>query len=128
MADLSTKDATTPVIIVGSTPTGLETTPIAATDSGEIKSADLMNVNAVQASLSVTGTAIVARAGASNLPNRKMVILQCNSNNITYGFNSSAQPFSLPRGTTLYLSIGENVTLYLRSTGGTGTVIVAELS
>ena len=128
MADLSELDASLSTKLVGATPTGTETGYVSSTANGELVTTDIMDTSAVQAVLSVSTTAVAARVGGSNLSERKMLVIQCQTSGITYGFSSGSQPFNLPNGTTVTLSLGPNVTIWLRKASGTGSVVVAELS
>lgn len=128
MADLNELDASLSTKIVGANSTGGEIGYVSSTNKGELVTTDIMNTSAVQVVLTVSTTAVAARVGASNLSERKMLVIQCQTNGITYGFSSGSQPFNLPNGSTLTLSLGPNVTIWLKKASGSGSVVVAELS
>ena len=128
MADLNELQSAQSVKIVGSSQTGLEQSAIESTDDGRLKTDETINGSVVQTVLNVTTSAIAARVNANNLPNRKMLYIQCQGTNIVYGFDSGSQPFILPKNTTLAFEIGSNITLYLKTTSGSGNVVIAEFA
>lgn len=128
MADLNEKDASLTTKLVGASPAGAETTYVNSTANGEILAADIINISSTQAVLTVSTTAVEGKVGATNLVNRKRIIVECQTNNMTYGFSSSSQPFKIPNGTTLMLDIGPNISIWFRRTSGSGNVVIAELS
>lgn len=128
MADLNEKDASTTTKIVGASSAGAESTYINATANGDMSVADLLNVGASQTTLSVSTTAVEGKVGGSNLANRKRILIQCQTANMTYGFSSGSQPFTLPNGTTMILELGPNISIWFRKTSGTGNVVIAEFA
>lgn len=127
MADLTDLQAAQTVKLAGASSSGNETGFIAEYNA-QISGSDILNGTALQTVLSVGTTAVAARVGANNLVFRKMLIIQCQTANMTYGFASGSQPFTIPNNTTLMLSVGPNVTIYLRRTSGSGNVVIAEVS
>ncbi len=126
MADLSEIQASNTVKVVGSDASGVEQTPVRSTPNGELKNADFINASIVQTTLSVgTGASVQAVVGGSPLTNRKSLLIQALGTNITYGFTSGSQPFTLANGATVQFSIGDTVSLWLRRSSGSGTVNVA---
>lgn len=128
MADLTDLQAAQTIKVVGASSSGIETNAVNATANGDLQSADLLNVSVVQTTINVTTSAVEAKVGGSNLTNRKMIIIQVQTGNMTYGFSSGSQPFTIPNGTTLTLALGPNISIWLRRTSGSGNVAVAELS
>lgn len=128
MADLSDVQAADTVKIVGSDASGVEQTPVQATTKGELVTSDVLNTASSAALKTITTTASAANVSGSNLSGRKLLIIQAQTGNIVWGFSAGLQPFTLASGASLYLSVGENVTVYLRRTTGSGSVAVAELS
>lgn len=128
MADLNSLEAAQTVKIAGADSSGNEVNFVSATANNELKSADVLNVSAVNGVLSITTTAAPAQVGVSPLLGRKLLIIQAQTANIVWGFSAVAQPFALANGASLYLSIGDGITVYLRRTTGSGPVVVAELA
>lgn len=148
MADLSFTQAASAVVVVGATSTGLETTPIQSTTQGglhvnlrnnagtevgttaaPVMVSDILNVSAVQTTLSVSTTALECKVGVSTLANRKTLIIQAQGTSLTYGFASGSQPFLLPNGTTLVLQLGPAISVWVRRTvAATVPVAVSEIS
>lgn len=128
MADLNDLQSAGTVKLVGSDGSGAEQTPIQSTTKGEIVSSDILNTSAVQTTLTLTTTAVEARVGLSNLTGRKVLMIQAQTSNVVWGFSSGSQPFTLASGASLYLSLGESITLYLKKTSGSGPVVIAEIS
>lgn len=126
MADLSDLNSSISVKITGSSSTGVESNYIGSTVNGDIKSADLLNVDSTQGTLSVTnGVATEVKSGASNLVNRKSVMIQARGNNVVFGFSSGSQPFVLPDGATLTISLGSNLSIWVSKSSGSGSSLVA---
>lgn len=126
MSDLSELNSTLPVKIAGASSSGSETNYVNATSNGEIKSADILNVAVTQGTLSLAlNTPQEVRVGASRLVNRKTVQIQAQGANVQYGFTSGAQPFTIANGTTIVLSLGDGVGIWVVRTGGLLNVNVA---
>ena len=126
MSNLTELQSTLPVKLAGASSSGGETNFVNATANGEIKSADFLNAAVVQAVLSVgTAASVEVRAGASRLVNRKSVQIQAQGSNLTYGYTSGSQIFTIANGETLVLSIGDGVGIWLRRASGIGNVNVA---
>lgn len=129
MADLTNLQAAETIRIAGANSSGVETAFVNSTINGDLQTADIINTAASQLSINVTTSAVIANiSGDSNLSNRKLLIVQCQTGNMTYGFTIESQPFTLPNGATLTLALGPNISVYLRRTSGSGTVVVAELA
>ena len=126
MADLSELNSSLPVKLAGASSLGNETNFVDATANGEIKAADILSIAVVQAVLSVgTGASVEVRAGASRLVNRKSVQIQAQGSNLTYGYTSGSQIFTIANGETVVLSLGDGVGVWVRRSGGVGNVNVA---
>lgn len=130
MSDLSDLQASGSTKVVGSDATGLETNPLGVYASGDLQSADLLNSTVSQGTISVpTGTAVAARVGASNLTLRKLIMIQALTSNMSYGFSSGSQPFTIANGSVFSLALGPNITLFVsKSGGGSGSFSIAEFS
>lgn len=132
MADLNNLQAAQTIKIAGSDSSGVETTFINSTLSGEIKSADLINVSILQTTLSVSvaGAPIEVKVGASRLANRKSVQVQANGTGVVYGYSVGSQPFVLANGSSITISLGDAVGIWVDRASGAGAVdvIIAEFS
>lgn len=131
MADLNNLQAAQTIKIAGSDSSGVETTFVNATSNGEIKSADILNVASTQAILVVNGSAapVEVKAGASRLVNRKSVMIQAQGTNVIYGFTSGSQPFTLANGSTITISVGDGVGIWIfRTSNGNVNVPIAEFA
>lgn len=125
MSNLTELQSTLPVKIAGASSSGNETSFVNSTLNGEIKSADFLNAAVSQLLLSVGTTAIEIKVGASPLVNRKSVQIQAQGTNLVYGYSVGSQIFTIANGTTISLSVGENVRVWIKRTGGIGNVPVA---
>lgn len=127
MADLNNLQAAQTIKIAGSDSSGTETTFVNSTANGEIKSADLLNVSVLQSilSVSVAGAAVEVKVGASRLVNRKSIQIQAQGTNIIYGYSSTVQPFTLANGSTITLSVGDGVGVWVDRASGAGSADVA---
>ena len=118
MADLNALQASDSTKITGADATGNETNFVGSTVNGELKTADILNVSVSQALLSVAAGAIVeVKVGASRLTARKSVQIQAQGINVFYGYTSSSQIFSIPNGTTVILSLGDGVGVWVKNVG-----------
>jgi hypothetical protein len=85
MADLNNIQAAGSTIIVGSDAAGLETTPVASTTTGELKTVDVVSTGTgTQAALTVGTSSVQVKVGGSPLVNRKIVTLFNNGNSTIY--------------------------------------------
>lgn len=126
MADLSSKKASQTVKIAGASSSGSESTFAGVTDNQDLQTADILNVNVAQGILNVgTGASVEVKVGATPLANRKSILLQAQGSNVTYGFSAGSQPFTLANGSLVTLTLGENISVWVRRTIGLGTVPVA---
>ncbi len=131
MADLSDLQAAQTIKIAGSSSTGVESTYVGSTLTGEIKAADILNVSVAQAILVVnaTGSPVEVKAGASRLTNRKSVMIQAQGTNVVYGFDALSQPFLLANGATIVISLGDGVGVWIdRTSNGNVNVPIAEFA
>jgi len=132
MADLTDIQAAQSVKLIGSSTSGAESTPVRATANGDIGTADVLFSAVAQGSISLAPAdpAFEVKVGGSPLTNRKLLYIQCQGGNMTFGFTSGSQPFTLPNGTTIPLSLGPGISIWLKKSGGIGstTVVFAELA
>ncbi len=118
MADLTRKLAAMAYKIVGADrSTGNETAfGYVESRDGEIKAVDILNAGGTQGSLSVTSTATEIRVGASNLANRKSIMIYNNSTNTIYwGVTNAvtvANGIPLPPQSFISLSFSNTVTVW----------------
>lgn len=126
MADLSSKKASQTVKIAGANAAGSESNFAGVTDNQDLQTADILNKNVTQGTLTVgTGASVEVKVGATALADRKSILLQAQGSNITYGFSAGSQPFTLANGSLVTLTVGENIGVWVRRTTGLGTVPVA---
>lgn len=128
MADLNELTSSMSVKILGSSSTGVESTPVSSTANGDLNVIQYMNVSAVATALTVTTTAVEMKVGGANLVYRKLIVIEAQAAGYTWGISSGSQPFSLPNGTALTLQLGPNISIWVKKASGTGTVAVAEFS
>ena len=127
MADLSTLQSAQAVTIAGADSSGVESGFVNQYNA-QLSTSDLLNGTAVQSTLTVNTTAVECKVGATNLTNRKMLIIQAAGTNITFGFSSASQPFTLANGTTMTWAVGPNISIWVRRNTGSGNVHIAEIS
>lgn len=125
MGDLSEKDASQNVKIVGQDTNGIENNPVGATALGELKVADVPNQIGLNATLNLTTTAVEGKVGLLTMTNRKYIEMQALSNNIKWGYDSTC-PFNLFKNQFFSLPCGENCKVYFKMTTGTGQVAIGE--
>lgn len=113
--------------IIGADSLGNETNSVDSTANNELKTADFLNTSVTQAVLSVSsaGSPVEVKAGVLPLQNRKSIIIQAQGSNVVYGFSSSLQPFQLPNGSLVVLSVGDGISVWVDRSSGAGPVNVA---
>lgn len=130
MADLSDIQSAQSVKIIGSDVTGLETTPVKATTSGELRTDDIVDGGGVQGNISVSTTAIAVRVGGSNLADRKRLSFWNNGTATLYwGYTAgvtSTNGFPIMRNQFVSDSWGPNTTIYIIAVSGSHDVRVNE--
>jgi hypothetical protein len=90
MADLSEKDSSQAVKIVGSDSSGIETNYIGVDANGKLKTNDIISTQGVQLTITVGTSAIELKVGATRLANRVVATLDNTSNSIIYwGYSAS---------------------------------------
>ena len=128
MTDYTEIQSAQSVKVIGSDATGLETTPIQASASGEFLVADVLNVSGLDAIINLTTTPTELKVGASPLAVRKYCILEGLSNNIKWGFSNSTQSFDLFKSQLIMIPVGPNVHLWAKMTSSTGQIAFGENS
>lgn len=130
MADLNSIEAADITKIVGSTATGVETTPVASSLNGDLQTSDISNFGGLEGALTIGTSVSEAKVGASSLSNRKTLTIFNNSNNTIYwGYTNSVTSSS---GTPLYKNqfiswdIGPNTHVYLIATSTGNNVRITE--
>lgn len=134
MADLNNIEATSTVIITGASLTGVETTPISGSASGDLGVSDGLSSGGTQGQLTMTtaNTAYELKVGASRLANRKSVTATPNIAGIFWGYTSAV---TVTTGSPLFKSqftewcldaTDVNVTIYLVCATAAATVQVTE--
>jgi len=92
----------------------------------EAQIAEIINYNIIQTTLDVGTSTVEAKVGSSKLEGRKVIILQSESNNVKFGFTSGSEIFPIFKNQLIILPIGDNISLFLKSTSGTISVNIAE--
>jgi len=128
MGDLNSLESSDTIKIAGSNNSGQETNFVNASPNGDLQTTDIMNTAAVSGIISLTATPVPLRIGASNLENRKYIILQGLTNSVVWGFSETSQTFDIFKNQFVMLPCGSNITIYARVSGGTGQISVGELS
>lgn len=127
MADLSELQNSGSTKMVGASTTGAEVEYINSFNA-QMQTVDILNGTVVQSSLTVGVTATECKVGASILANRKMLIIQPQNSGYMFGFSAALQPFSVANAATLFLSVGPNVSIWIKKASGSSTVSIAEVS
>lgn len=132
MADLNDMQAAQTVKLAGASSSGNETSFIGATNTGNIKSADIINEGTgVEGVLVVGLTAVEVKVGASKLANRKLLTLYNNSGNriFYWGYTSSVTVTTgtpIAASTFITWNVGDNQSIYVISTNASLDARVTE--
>ena len=124
MSDLTDIQSALSTKLVGSTTNGTETTPVNASDFGELRNSDCVNNIASDIILSLTITAQEVMVGASRNPNRKYIWMQALSKGVKWGFDLNCR-FDLFKNQLVCFPIG-NVPVYMKMSSGTGSSTIGE--
>lgn len=96
----------------------------------QVASADILNYSGVNGALTVGTSALEAKVGTTRLENRKLLIIYNNSNStIFWSFSPSVTTSSgLPifKQQTVYLSVGDQLPVYLIAATTGNSVLIAE--
>lgn len=125
MADLSDTQAAQSVKIIGSDSSGIETSAVGATTSGDLNVADVPNQTGLNTTLNLTTTPVEGKVGVSTMTNRKYVEMQALTSNVKWGYDSSC-PFDLFKNQFFALPAGTNCKVYFKASTGTAQVAFAE--
>lgn len=130
MADLNDLESAATVKVVGATSSGVETNPVKVTSNQDMGTVDIANSSGVNGALNLSTSVIPIRVGASNLSNRKFLMIYNNSTHIIYwGFSSLTTVTSgipLPPQSSITISAGESVTVYAIGTFNSINLRIAE--
>ena len=89
------------------------------------------NDTAVYGTVSVSTSAIELKVGASILSGRDYIVIQSKGNKVYIGFDNSvtvSTGIELKKDQTMYLSAGDNITVYAIANSGTIDVRIMELA
>ena len=90
------------------------------------------NTSAVSAVINVTTTAIPARAGVSNLTDRKVIMLEARTARIRWSFDpafTATDGHQLNTNSIVSIPVGDGIEVYLRATSGaTNAIYVSEVA
>lgn len=131
MADLNEIQAAQSIKIIGADATATETTPVNATATGNLLTADIINEGTgVEGAITVSTTAVEVKVGVSRLSNRKSVTAHNNGSSTLYwGYTSSVTSSS---GTPLFKDqfiswdVGPTQAVYIIAASGSHNVRVTE--
>lgn len=131
MADLNELQAAQSVKIVGADATGLESNAVNSTSSGDLQTADIINVGTgVQGALTVSTTALEVKVGSFPLSERKLVTVYNNgTGTVFWGFTSSVTSTDgtpILKNQNAAWSVGDNQAIYLISASGSNNVRITE--
>ena len=89
MADLSEKDSSQAVKVVGSDSSGAETNYIGVDGNGKLKTNDIISTQGLQLTITVGTSAVEVKVGANRLVDRVAVSVDNTSNSTIYwGYDS----------------------------------------
>lgn len=130
MADVSDINAAQSVKIIGADATGVESTPVTSTATGNLNVADVSNNGGVQGALSVTTSAVEAKVGGSPLANRKTLTIHNNGTGTLYwGYSNSVTSST---GTPIFkdqlvvFDIGTGTSVFLIASSGSHNTRITE--
>lgn len=103
-----------------------ETNFVEINSDKDMQVTDSPNSGGVDKVFNLTTTAQEVRVGASPKTNRKYIYLEALDRNIKWGFNTDCN-FSLKRGSFFILPVGQNTTVYAKTSSGTADMVGAEL-
>lgn len=120
MADLSEIQSTESVKIIGASTTGLETTPVNSSATGELLTRDIFSGSGLEGALTVGTSAVEVKVGESKLVNRKFVTLYNNSIFPVYwGFTSGVTTLTgtpIQRDSLMSWAASDVTTIYVIAT------------
>lgn len=89
MADLTELQASLVTRVIGSGVDGTEQTAVASTPNQDLKVTDTLNIGGVQNNIIVSTTATEAKAGATRLIDRKILIIQPTDGDVWVGMTNA---------------------------------------
>ena len=134
MGDLNKTDAASITQLTGSDTSGAETNTVKAYGNNNLAVADVIDAAGTNGDIAVSTTAVVARVGGSNHPNRKFVrIYNSGTTNLAFGFkNNTTFTAGANRGETLLkkqtaiVEATAAVDVYVISSAVGGTATITE--
>ena len=125
--DLPLDSSAQPVVVVGSSTTGIAATPVGSSLTGDLFVRDSINTSSTNVALSVTTAAVEAKVGASRLTNRKFLSITPTNGTIYWG---SANTVTTANGTPIFknqcvtMAFTDNVAVWLIGVATTDVRIV----
>lgn len=112
-----------------------ETNVVSVSPNGDLGNSDIVNSTYESGVVSVSaGSATKACVGATNLPNRKrLIVFNRGNKTVYYGpsyvtSNGATQGIPIEQSEFLVLDVGDNVDIYLITDTGTSDLIVQEMA
>lgn len=128
MADLQDIQAAQAVKLVGSEADGTEQTPVESTPNGDVLNADIVNHGGLDTVIPVGTTPVEGKVGATAKANRKIVVFQALGPRVKWGFSSTSQSFDAFNRQYFAIPLGENTSIWFRTTAGTINLAFGEIS
>lgn len=127
MSDLVGVNDTLPVRLGGvSTSSGLPDNYADVTASGDIQANDVTRAAGLDTVITLTGTAIEVKVGASRLITRKYILMNPTGNGVKWGFSSTTQSFDVFKNGFIFFPAGPNTPIWINGTAGI-TVEIGEV-
>jgi len=130
MADISDVQAAQSVKLIGSGPTGVESTPVNATNDGQILAYDVADAGGADTVITIAGGSIVElKVGTSAMSNRKYIQIQALDSKVKFGFSPTSQSFDAFKDQFFMMPFGPNTSIYLKNNGSPNVdVAIAEVA
>ena len=94
--------------------------------SKEITVTDSPNLGGSSLVVNLTTTAVELKVGVNAKVNRKYILMEATSNNVLWGFTANCI-FSLKKNAFFMLPVGQNTTVFIKSSVGAATIAIGEI-
>ena len=131
MADITEKQASQSIKLVGSDLTGTETNYLDVTSEGEIKVASFPNVSYLTGLKTASTTELLVSVGGANLVSRKtLTIYNKGAQDVYFGPTGVTDTTGIPiiKDEAVTMDVGDNVHVYIVTKTGTTSVVIQEYS
>ena len=130
MGDISRREASAPVQLVGATGAtdGAETNLAKVDDRQQLSTSDILDNGGADTELTVGTSPVEVKVGASRRTGRKYVVMVPLDSGIKFGFSNTTQYLPIFKSQMVMVPVGENTQVWVVASAAGKKVAIGEIS